>query len=153
NFAGTYDAKGLALYRAGRFAEAAASFERVTQLQPDNASGFQRLGTTYYAAGDNEKALANYRRSLELAPTWKTYTNVGVLFHNQGKFEDAAKAYIEALKLDPTSQISHANLGDVYERLGRLDDARTEYTNAVQMTNRILQVNSKDALTLSQRAV
>jgi Flp pilus assembly protein TadD len=153
NFSGNYDAKGLALYRAGRFAEAAASFERVTQLQPDNASGFQRLGTTYYSAGDTEKALVNYRRSLELAPTWKTYTNLGVFYHNQGKFDDAAKAYVEALKLDPTSQITHANLGDVYQRLGRTNDSRKEYANAVQMTDRVLKVNSKDALTLSERAV
>jgi tetratricopeptide (TPR) repeat protein/TolB-like protein len=153
NFAGNYDAKGLALYRAGRFAEAAASFEHVIQLQPDNASGFQRLGTTYHAAGDIEKALLNYRRSLELAPNSKTYTNLGVFYHNLGKFEDAANAYIEAIKLDPTNQITHANLGNVYGLLGRREDARSEYTIAVQMTERILQVNPKDALTLSERAV
>jgi eukaryotic-like serine/threonine-protein kinase len=153
NFWGNYDAKGLALYRAGRYAEAAESFERVTQLRPDNANGFQRLGTTYHAAGYTEKALLNYRRALDLAPTPKAYANLGFFYYSQGKFNEAAEAYSEALKLDPTSHITHRNLGDVYQRLNRMTDARAEYTKGIEIADRMLEVNSKDALTLAHRAL
>src|SRR5439155_8518278 len=102
NFWGHYDATGLALYRAGHFVDAAAAFERVTQLQPDNAAGFQRLGTAYHAAGDTTKALVNYRRALDLAPTPKAYANLGFFYYEQSKLKEAANAYTQALKLDPT---------------------------------------------------
>src|SRR5262245_43763246 len=153
NFWGNYDTKGLALYRAGRFADAAIAFERVTNLQPDNAGGFQRLGTAYHAAGDTAKALVNYNRALKLAPTPKAYANLGFFYYGQHKFAEAADAYLKALALDPISHASHRNLGDVYQRLGRTEDARKEYTTAVEITDRMLQVNAKDALTLSQRGL
>jgi serine/threonine protein kinase/tetratricopeptide (TPR) repeat protein len=153
NFWGNYDTKGLALYRAGRFAEAAIAFERVTKLQPDIAGGFQRLGTAYHAAGDTAKALVNYNRALKLAPTPKAYANLGFFYYSQHQFAEAADAYLKALALDPTSHASHRNLGDVYQRLGRTQDARKEYTTAVEITDRMLQVNAKDALTLSQRGL
>jgi Flp pilus assembly protein TadD len=152
-FWGHYDALGLALYRAGRFAEAAVAFEQVTRLQPDNAMGFQRLGTTYHAAGDVSNAVLNYQRALQLSPTPKAYANLGFLYYRQGKFAEAAAAYEQALALDPGSHLTHHNLGDVYRRLGRRQEAQSAYAKAVDITDRLLEVNPKDALTLSQRAL
>ena len=153
NFWGNYDALGLALYRIGRFREAAAAFERVTELQPDNANGFQRLGTAYNAAGDTPRAIVNYERALTLAPTPKAYANLGFVYYSQHRFADAANAYNRALALDPTSHITYRNLGDVYQRQGRRDDARTAYGKAIEFAERMLQVNPKDAVTLSQQAL
>jgi serine/threonine protein kinase/tetratricopeptide (TPR) repeat protein len=153
NFWGHYDALGLALYRAGRFSEAATAFERVTTLQPDSASGFQRLGTAYHAAGDTNKALVNYQRALELSPTPKAYANLGFFYYREQKYAEAAEAYQQALKLDPGSHLTHHNLGDVLQRLGRRDDARNAYATAVDITNRMLDVNPKDAATMSYRAL
>jgi serine/threonine-protein kinase len=153
NFWGHYDALGLALYRAGRFSEAATAFERVTTLQPDNASGFQRLGTAYHAAGDTNKALVNYQRALELSPTPKAYANLGFFYYREQKYAEAAEAYEQALKLDPGSHLTHHNLGDVLQRLGRRGDARNAYATAVSIANRMLDVNPRDAATMSYRAL
>lgn len=153
NFWGNHDALGLALYRAGRFAAAAAAFERVTQLQPDSATGFQRLGTAYNAAGDTEKAIAHYEHALRLAPTPKAYANLGFVYYGQRQFEKAAEAYGQAIKLDPTSHVTYRNLGDVYQRLDRRAEARDAYLKAIAITERMLRVNPKDAVTLSQQAL
>jgi tetratricopeptide (TPR) repeat protein len=141
------------LYRAGRFSEAAAAFENVTRLLPDNATGFQRLGTAYHAAGDVGNAVLNYERALQLSPTPKAYANLGFLYYRQGRFADAATAYERALALDPGSHLTHHNLGDVYRRLGRGQEARNAYAKAVEITHGLMQVNPKDPLTLSQRAL
>jgi tetratricopeptide (TPR) repeat protein len=153
DFWGHYDALGLALYRAGRFGDAAAAFERVTRLQPDNANGFQRVGTAYHAAGDIQKALANYQRALGLSPTPKAYANLGFVYYGQGRFAEAAKAYEQALALDPTAHVNYRNVGDVYQRLNRPEDARAAYAKAIEIANRMLEVNQKDSLTLSQRGL
>ena len=153
SFWGNYDALGLALYRAGRYPAAAAAFERVIELQPDNANGFQRLGTVLNASGDTTKAIINYQRALALAPTPKAYANLGFIYYGQKRFTDAAEAYRQALALDPASHITFRNLGDVYQRLGRRAEAVAAYGKAVDISERMLQVNPKDAVTLSQQAL
>ncbi len=153
NFWGNYDALGLALYRAGRFPAAVSAFERVTELQPDNASGYQRLGAVLNATGDAAKAIVNYERALQLTPTAKTYAGLGFIYYGQQRFADAAQAYRRALELDPVSHITFRNLGDVYQRMGRRDEARAAFTKAAGIADRMLQVNPKDAGTLSQQAL
>ena len=55
-------------YATGRSKRAVAAFTRVTELQPDNARGFNNLGAAYYALGDNVNALKFYERSVTITP-------------------------------------------------------------------------------------
>ncbi len=153
SFWGSYDALGLALYRAGRYPAAAAAFERVIELQPDNANGYQRLGTVLLAGGDTAKALVNYQRALQLAPTPKAYANLGFIYYRQRRFAEAAEAYRQALALDPASHITFRNLGDVYQRMGRRAEAVAAFGKAADLAERMLQINPKDAVTLSQQSL
>ena len=59
---------GYALLQNGRVADAIAVFERNAKRFPQSANVYDSLGEAYAAAGDREKAAANYQRSLELDP-------------------------------------------------------------------------------------
>lgn len=59
---------GLALLTAGAAADAAAAFEAALELDPDYAAAHFSLGQAWEAAGMIERAVAGYRRCLELAP-------------------------------------------------------------------------------------
>lgn len=149
----SHAALGHLFYRTGRHAEAIAAFRRMTELQPDNSRGYQMLGTAYQAAGDDNRALANYQKALELAPDARAYSNIGVIRFGQGRFDEAARAWEQAARLEPREPLKHRNLGDAYARLDRAEDARRAYQEAVALARGRLQVNPQDAPSLSMLAV
>lgn len=59
---------GYQLLAAGRVSDAVAVFERNAQRFPESANVYDSLGEAYAAAGQREKAIASYARSLELDP-------------------------------------------------------------------------------------
>lgn len=144
---------GYAFFKTGRYAEAVAAYRRVTELQPDNAWGFQMLGTAYQAAGDGHRALENYKRAIALGRDASAYSNLGTLYYAQGDFAEAARAFEEAVRLDPASPAKHRNLGDAYDRLGDTTRARAAYLRAVGLGQSLLRVNPRDARTLAMLAV
>jgi tetratricopeptide (TPR) repeat protein len=60
--------EGCDLYEKGDFASALADFEEIKDEGIRNATVYFNLGNCYYRQGQMGKAVANYRRSLLLAP-------------------------------------------------------------------------------------
>lgn len=56
------------LYWWGRESEAVKVFELVVDVFPESANAYDSLGEAYAFTGDRERAIASYRRSLELNP-------------------------------------------------------------------------------------
>jgi tetratricopeptide (TPR) repeat protein len=147
-----YQALGMVYYNSGRYAEAAAAFQRVTELQPDNGWGFQMLGTTFNAMGDRNRARTNYERAVALGHA-RAYSNLGTLYYGEGRYADAARAYTEAIRLEPNSALKHRNLGDVFRKLGEHAKARAAYEKAAELSIEQLKVNPRDALTMARLGV
>jgi tetratricopeptide (TPR) repeat protein len=125
----------------------------VTEVQPDSARGYLNLGAAYAAAGDNRQALQNFERALVIAPDEIAQSNVGTILYSEGRYDEAAKAFEQAVTLGPRSPVAHRNLGDVYQKLGKRDQARTEYRKALDLGRELLKVNPRDAPQLSECAV
>ncbi|MBK1884193.1 tetratricopeptide repeat protein [Luteolibacter pohnpeiensis] len=68
--AGTVDAfkKANADYEAGRFAEAAQAYEGILKSDGPRASVLKNLGSAYFKAGDNGRAILAFERALVLSP-------------------------------------------------------------------------------------
>jgi tetratricopeptide (TPR) repeat protein len=111
------------------------------------------LGTVHSLMGDDAQALVNYRRAIELSPDARAYSNLGTTYYRQGRFAEAAPAYEQAARLEPSSPIKFRNLGDVYARLGQRDRARQAYLRAVELSESLLRVNPGDARTLGLLAM
>lgn len=62
-----------------------------------------------------------------------TLYNKGVALTNEGKIEEAGRAYIEALRAYPGHWQAHNNLGNVYLKLGRPAEAAAEYELAYKL--------------------
>jgi Flp pilus assembly protein TadD len=138
---------------AGRHDDAIAAYRRVTVLQPESARGFENLGTAYHAKGDTRTALRHYIRATELGGTSGTYSNIGTLHYEAGRYSEAAAAYAKAIEMHPNEPRLYRNLGDAYSRIGRTSDARTAYTRAIVLAQRLLAVNPNDPATLGMLAV
>jgi len=143
-------ALGEALYNANRFAEATAVYARILEIQPDNVWAITNLGASYQNLAQPKKALEVYARAKQ--PDATILGNVGNIYYEDGRFADAARAFEEALKLDPRSDVKHRNLGDAYLRLGSRGQATEEYRQALALTREQLKVNRKSA-TLARYAV
>jgi tetratricopeptide (TPR) repeat protein len=59
------------------------------------------------------------------------YNNAGVNDYINGKLDRAESKYLQSLELDPGYATASYNLGVLYERLGKIKDAQTQYGYAV----------------------
>src|SRR5262245_3255600 len=62
-----------------------------------------------------------------------TYYYLGLSYAALGNFEEAEKAYKEALRHDLKSNIAWSELGDLYRKLNRWEDAINAYQQALQI--------------------
>jgi len=143
-----YRVLGRSYFQAGRYADARRAFQRVTELQPDNPRGFQGLGAVYQAEGENALALENYRRAVGIRPDSRSLFNMGTLLMVQGRHKEAAAAFEDALRLEPTA-LRFIYLGNTYSRLGEPERARAQYLRAAELCESMLRVNRSDAQALS----
>ncbi len=65
---GSLNALGYRLLLADRLADAIAVFELNVQVNPEKFNPYDSLAEAYLKAGERDKAVVNYRKSLELNP-------------------------------------------------------------------------------------
>src|SRR5580692_746451 len=85
----------------------------------------QRFQEAYEAqmAGDLERAVELYRRSLALHPTAEAHTFLGWTFHFQGKIQDAIAECKLAIAVDPEFGNPYNDIGAYLIELERYDEA------------------------------
>jgi serine/threonine-protein kinase len=150
---GNYSSLGVLYLRAGKHRDAIAAFTRMTDLKPDDNAAYQQLGTAYQLAGDTAHARENYERANSLGPNANASLNLGAIYHSEGRYEDAVRAYKEAIRLVPTRPAPYRNLGDAYLKLGRKADAVGAYQQAVRLAEEALALNPTDPMMLARLAV
>ena len=146
-----YLVQGNMRFDRQHFAEAAASYQRVLAIQPDNVWAITNLGAAYWRQGERDKAIAIYRAAPVLADS--ILGNMAFFYFEMGQYEEAAKAWQQALTLVPNDDVKHGNLGDAYMRLGRRKEAIEQYRLAADRSGDQLAVNPADAKVLARHAV
>jgi serine/threonine-protein kinase len=142
----------VAFMKVGRFEESAQAFRRVTELQPDSAVGFNNLGVVAMMQGDLTLGLESFTRAVAIAPRPNTFSNIGTIHFWNGNFEEARRAYEHAITLKPGAEF-HRNLADALAGLRDMAGANVEYRRALDLATAQLNVNPKDAASLSLAAL
>lgn len=107
-------------------------------LIPKSSYGFNALGALNDRLGDQQQAIKNFNRSIELQPDNALfYKNRAVCFSNLKNYEEAIKNYRKAIDLDTTAAKhyifeSYNNLGVVYERMNDHGEALKAYKKALE---------------------
>ena len=119
--------KGRLLLRAGRYADAAAAYERAVASDAAAPGYFDGLGQALSRLCRFDESLAAHRRAVELAPhqaaTWISFA--GSLLQ-AGQTAQAAQAAEAAVRLDPLDQQAWAFLGLAWRASG---DEREAWLN------------------------
>ena len=86
-----------------------------------------------FATGELDKAAQAYELWQEIYPRDVVpYSNLGFIYGNLGNWERVLEEAREAMRLEPNSGTSYANLGNTYESLNRLDEAEEIYNQAAE---------------------
>lgn len=118
--------------QTGQPRRAAASLQHALQRAPRNAALRSQLGTVYSACGQRPLAIEQWRAALALDPALgPTWFNLGRALQADGDSAAAADALQRAHALLPTATPAAVLLGDALLHLGRLDEARHAYRDAL----------------------
>jgi len=119
--------RGIELAGEGKTAEAIRMFREVLLDSPNDARVYYNLGNLYYQAGQQRRALIEYKSSIECDPRYvMAYNNLGVVQESLGYVDEARENYIRAIALGGYEQ-AHYNLAVLYEKLGETELAIKEY--------------------------
>ena len=94
------------------------------KIAPQRADLHAALGESYFMAGKTERAVEEFKRLIELDPSARSYTFMGLAYRHLGRFEEARKYFETGLKQDPHSASCLFNLGYIEERQG--NEAKAE---------------------------
>jgi tetratricopeptide (TPR) repeat protein len=82
------------------------------------------LGDALYGLGDRDKAIAAYRKGIEIEPhDAAAHFNLGELYYDLGEHDEAEKECMEAIRLDPTFTLSYLTLGSLHMDREHVADA------------------------------
>ncbi|HYX73635.1 MAG TPA: tetratricopeptide repeat protein [Steroidobacteraceae bacterium] len=145
------NALGNFLFRHGRTSSAIATYRRVTSLIPASALAFNNLGAALEFSGDFQGAATAFDRSLSLEPSSSAYSNSGTVYYFLGRYADAARMFIRATELATQDHRMWGNLADaLWQTEGSRAEAQRNYRRAIELAQKSLAVNARDAITWSQ---
>lgn len=124
----------VALFHAGRYAEAATLAQTLTARFPSHAFGWKALGAAWKEMGWSDEALAPMQRAAALLPNdAEAHTNLGNTLNDLGRMEEAEASHRRALKIDPGLAEAHYNLGNTLTDQDRLGEAEASYQRAIRI--------------------
>jgi tetratricopeptide (TPR) repeat protein len=125
-------------YDAHHYEDATRQFEHAIALNPTMARAYDSLGLCHFYRNQNETAVENFRRAIELDRTaahpspWP-FVNLAVTLQFSGKTQEAETSLREALRLDPKLAEAHYRLANVLEHEGHLQAAVPELKTAIEL--------------------
>jgi Flp pilus assembly protein TadD len=115
----------------GRLEEARGLYERALTYDPDSPRAHHRLATIHDRREDFAQARRHYQAALKRAPKDPDIlSDLGYSCQLQGRDEESETHLREALKHDGRHRQALFNLGNLYARHGRNDDALSLYRRA-----------------------
>jgi tetratricopeptide (TPR) repeat protein len=125
----------------GQFDKAIADHSKAIELDPDNALTWHLRANSYASSGQWDEAIADYSQAILLEPDeWGHWHNRAGVYSQMGQWENAVGDYSKAIELasadagDPEGgrrlPEMYRSLGDVLEKVGRLDEAQEAHRRA-----------------------
>lgn len=109
--------------------------EKKVSENPDDIAAWTNLGNLYFDAGNHEKAILAYIKSLELNPNnADVMTDLGIMYRRNGQPETAVATFDKAIKIDPNHETARYNKGVVLMHdLNDLEGAVRTWEELVRM--------------------
>jgi hypothetical protein len=107
----------------GAFRDARAFAKDAVDGSPHSSLAHFCLGREYQKAGDDDRALAEYRVALALGPAEVVHNNIAVIEMAHARWAAAEDELAQEIAINPGYSKAHYNLGIVLRHEGRMDEA------------------------------
>lgn len=127
---------GAAYLQQGKFEIALSEFNESAQIDSSYAPAYNGLGLVYAALGEDAKADANYKKSLELQPkNSEAHNNYGSFLCSNKRYDESIPHFLEAVKnpLYSTPYLAYANAGICSVRKNDIKNAEVYLNKALQI--------------------
>ncbi len=115
---------GMVFEGTGRYAEAAAEFEKVAALDPGDEEALLWQARAYERLGRTDNAEATYRQAIALRPSsWVGYNWLGTFYFDLARYAEAQDMFRQVVALAPDSHRGFHNLGATYLMQGLFKEA------------------------------
>ncbi len=119
--------------------------EQLVEKFPDDKRARQFLGFWYSGQDEDDKAIAQYEKAIEIDENFATaYNELGYAYIQTENYYEAERAFQNYIDLIPGEANPHDSIADMYTRMGRHDEAIEHYMKAVELNPKF---------TLSQRNI
>ena len=137
-----------------KWKDAAGFYQQALDIDPENFKALTNIGLAYFEMQKFQESLAAYTKAVEVNPEDPApYEKMYLIYQSVGQPEDAVKSALfaaeshlknediqkaienwkRALELDIQNIKAHARLGMVYERLGKMKLAVSEYIHTASL--------------------
>ncbi len=127
---------GAAYLQQGKYEIALSEFTEAIQIDPSYALAYSGLGLVYASLGEDAKADANYKKSIELQPrSSESHNNYGSFLCSRKRYDASIPHFLEAVKnpLYGTPHLAYANAGICSARKNDIINAEIYLNKALQI--------------------
>ena len=120
--------------QAGGWRDSETLWSWAVEMDPQCAICLNNLALTLTSRGQAGDAEQAFRRSLALRERAMTRNNLGGVLQIQGRLDEAEREYQGALRQDPRLREALVNLGELYGKQGRYEEALPLLRRAFQVS-------------------
>lgn len=149
-----WNALGVFQARQADFEEASASLNKAAELASESVVWpLLNLVGVRILADDSAGAIEAYEASGIETSNTDLASNVATAYYYERRYDDAVRMYRRAIELDPIDHVNHRNLGDALLIVGRTEEARQEFQEALELLERDLDRSPRNNELLATRAL
>ncbi len=127
---------GYALMVGSQLPAAQKEFEIALKLEPGDVYSEYFLARTLDMQGFRDQAVTLYEAVLKSGNViYDTYQHLGQAYARKREFEKAAAMIQRALQQTPWDSSLHTQLGAIYRRMGREEEAKQEFATGERLKN------------------
>jgi tetratricopeptide (TPR) repeat protein len=127
---------GFGHLRAGRYLDAQISCQQALAVDPEHADSLHLMGLLSHQAQNYEHAVEWIARALRQEPKAEYLASLGITLGQQGRFEEALKAFDKAIQFKPEVTALWIKLGSVLVDLARPADALFAFQHVLKLDPR-----------------
>ena len=110
-------AEGDKYYDNEEYDKALESYNKILDIDPNNAEAYYNKGRAYNLLGQFDEAIQEYNKAIILdPPNSDNYNARGNVYYNLGQDDEALKNYDKAIELDHNTQHAYNNKVDTLEK-------------------------------------
>jgi putative PEP-CTERM system TPR-repeat lipoprotein len=143
--------QGFVLFYKQQYRDAIALLQKSLLMQP-NVGAYYILGLSHYYQNEAELAMNQFRKALDIKPSFtRARVHLALLLLNKQRVDDAIQEAKGALAQDEDNAFAHNVLGSAYLAKGNYAEGITELNKALEIDPSLADVHVKKGLVAMKR--